>query len=211
MSANRTMLLQLAFCGAAAAVFLVSPAVAQQAQEGQEFPFFPKGFGGNPEEFFERMLGTPAPEERETLEDVKIPFKEERDFGQPQVDAFLAQLKEQGLRVIRKGKDVDYLRQLVETIRPFMKNARRYEKITIYVVDSPRVDARSFPGGTVFFFRGLLAMAETEAALIGIVGHELSHLDRGHILMPLKRGKLMQRTFDEAVGGFDPRKFLTSG
>jgi predicted Zn-dependent protease len=72
-----------------------------------------------------------------------------------------------------------------------MTNGKRYPRIRVHYVDSPKVDARAMPGGALFFFRGLLDAAESEAALVGIVGHELSHLDRGHLLLPLRRQKLM--------------------
>src|SRR5689334_18330815 len=140
------------------AVLAITPAIAR-GQNGGTIPFLPKDFAGNPDAFFEQMFGKSTPEEDRLLADVEIPFKEEREFGRQQVEAFKEQLQEQGLRVVGKGKDVDYLKKLVETIRPFMKNAKRYQKITIYVVDSPRVDARSFPGGTLFFFKGLLTFA----------------------------------------------------
>ncbi len=187
------------------------PLSAQTPPDSATIPFFPKGFAGNPEEFFEQMFGKSTPEEEESLDKVKIALREEREFGQPQVEGFLTHLKEQGLVVVRKGKDVEYLKRLVETVRPFMRNAKRYDKLTLYVVDSPRVDARSFPGGTLFFFKGLLSMAENEAALVGIVGHELSHLDRGHLLLPLKRARLIERTRAEGEAGFDPQKFFAAG
>ena len=184
---------------------------AQTKPEDAGVPGLPKGFGANPEEFFERLFGKPTADEDRALEKIRITIKEEREFGQPQVEAFLAQLKAQGLRAVRKGRDVDYLKELVETIRPFMQNAKRYEKIAVYLVDSPRVDARTFPGGTIFFFQGLLSFAENEAALVGIVGHELSHLDRGHLLLPLKRARVVERPFDQGAGGFDPQKFFAQG
>ncbi|MBS0264390.1 MAG: M48 family metalloprotease, partial [Planctomycetes bacterium] len=53
----------------------------------------------------------------------------------------------------------------------------------------------------------LLTVAENEAALVGIVGHELSHLDRGHLLTPLKNSKRMEQTF---AGEFVPHTFLAS-
>jgi predicted Zn-dependent protease len=43
------------------------------------------------------------------------------------------------------------------------------------------------------------------------VGHELSHLDRGHLLVPLKRGRIMERKLADGAAGFDPQKFLTTG
>lgn len=96
------------------------------------------------------MFGKTTPEEEKLLAEIEIPVEEEREFGRLQVEAFKSQLEGQGLRVVSKGKDVEYLRKLVDAVRPFMKNAKRYPKITIFVVDSPRVDARSFSGGTLF-------------------------------------------------------------
>jgi len=93
----------------------------------------------------------------------------------------------------RRGKDVDYLRRLVETIRPLLTRADRYREITIYLADSPRCDARSLPGGTLVFFQGLLNSAESEAALVGVVGHELSHLEHNHPLVQI---------------GYDPREMV---
>ncbi len=208
MQPNSIMLRNSLFAAGVAATLLVASASAQTNPPEEAIPFFPKGFGGNPDAFFEKMFGKSTPEEDQALEEIKISIREEREFGQPQVETFLAQLNEQDLRVIRKGKDVEYLKKLVETIRPFMKNAKRYDKLAIYVVDSPRVDARSFAGGTLFFFKGLLSSAGNEAALIGIVGHELSHLDRGHLVLPLKRGKAMEQTFAKDDEGFDPQKFF---
>jgi predicted Zn-dependent protease len=192
-------------------VLCATPLSAQTPPDGAKIPFFPTGFADNPDKFFEQMFGQSTPEERESLDKIKISLREEREFGQPQVETFLAQLKEQGLAVVRKGKDVEYLKRLVETLRPFMKNAKRYDKLTLYVVDSPRVDARSFPGGTLFFFKGLLSLAQNEAALVGIVGHELSHLDRGHVLLPLKRARLMQRTLEGGEAAIEPQTFFAAG
>ncbi|HEY2250482.1 MAG TPA: M48 family metallopeptidase [Planctomycetaceae bacterium] len=193
------------------AVLAITPVIAQPPQNGGTIPFLPKDFAGNPEAFFEQMFGKSTPEEEKLLADIDVPFKEEREFGRQQVEAFKEQLQEQGLRVVGKGKDVDYLKKLVDTVKPFMKNAKRYQKITVYVVDSPRVDARSFPGGTLFFYKGLLTFADNEAALVGIVGHELSHLDHGHQLLPLKKGKIIERTAAAGAEAFNPQKFFAAG
>jgi len=200
------------------AFWLAMPAPGQTTSDDRAAPVFPKAFT-NPDEFFERMFGKSTPEEQKILESIEVTAKEEREFGQPQVEAFLDELNRQGLKALRKGKDVEYMRRLVETVRPFMKNAKRYEKMTIYVVDSPHplpprleaVDARSFPGGTLFFFKRLLSFAQNEAALVGIVGHELSHLDRGHLLLPLKRARALERTFEEGAASFDPQAFFAQG
>lgn len=190
---------------------VVGETVAQPKPKADSIPFLPPGFGANPEKFFDQMFGQSTPEEEKVLASIDIPAKDEREFGQQLVDAFLTDLKQQGLRVTRKGKDVEYLQQLVATLQPSMTNAKRYKQITVYVVESPKVDARSFPGGTLFFYKGLLSFADNEAGLIGIVGHELSHLDHGHQLLPLKRTKLFQQQPVGGGGTFDPQKFFSSG
>jgi predicted Zn-dependent protease len=185
--------------------------VAQDAPHGTPFPFAPNGFPNNPEKMFQTMFGPSTPEENEKLDSVKISFIEEREYGQPIVDAYLDDLRLRKLTVVRKGPEVDYLRQLVDTIQPSMKTAKRYKKITIYFVDSPDIDARAVAGGTLFFFKGLLTFAKSEAALIGIVGHELSHLDREHLLVPLKRSRIMQQNPFSGGAGFNPQKFFSTG
>src|SRR5262249_9397500 len=96
---------------------------------------------------------------------------------------------------------------LVETLQPFMTNRKRYADVRVMVAKSPRVDARSCPGGTLIFFEGLLDQAGSEAALAGVVGHELSHLARGPQLMPLQPMKLMEQQFQK--GGY-PEQFFKS-
>lgn len=162
----------------------------------------------NPERMFERMFGEDAPEDREALRKIPISADEERQFGEQILAAGLAGWKAEGIEVRSQGRDVEYLRSLVETVRPFMANAKRYRKIKVLLAKSPRVDARSCPGGTLIFFEGLLDAAGSEAALVGIVGHELSHLDRGHQLLPLKRVKLMEKSFQN---GFRPDQFFQQG
>src|SRR5262245_17028699 len=107
MTANFRIFQTLAVATAVLALGL-APATAQTQEKSNALPFLPRGFGGNPEEFFEQMFGKSTPEEARELEAVKIPIRDEKEFGQPQVEAFLAQLKEQGHRVVRKGRDVEY-------------------------------------------------------------------------------------------------------
>lgn len=48
------------------------------------------------------------------------------------------------------------------------------------IVDVPMVNAFALPAGTVFVTAPLLAMAETEAELAGVVGHEIGHVKARH-------------------------------
>ena len=183
---------------------------AQQPPLANKFPFS-FDVSGNPQKMFDAMFGPSTAAEENQLAAVKVTFADERLLGQQVLDAYLANLKLRKLRVFRKGRDVDYLQKLVGTLHPLMNNAKRYQQIAVYVVDSPEVDARAVPGGTLLFSKGLLGFAQSEAALIGIVGHELSHLDREHLLIPVKRAKLLQAQPVGQNGAFDLQKFFTSG
>jgi predicted Zn-dependent protease len=160
---------------------------------------------------FERMFGPPSQEEKERLAKIEVSIREERQMGQAALDAYLASLRAQNIQVIRRGKDVSYLRELVATVQPLMTNRQRYPTIQVLLADSPKIDARSFPGGSLVFFQGLLDSAGSEAALVGIIGHELAHLDRGHVLERARRMTLAQQTFSGRVRGMSFADFFNSG
>ena len=160
------------------------PATAQQPK----LPFT------DPSKMFEQMFGEDSEADRKALENIEVSISEEKQLGRQILQSGLASLKESGIKVDGQGRDVEYLQSLVATLKPFMRHKDRYDAIDVRVARSSKVDARSCPGGTLIFFEGLLDAAGSEAALAGIVGHELSHLDRGHQLLPIKRMKLMEKT-----------------
>jgi len=181
------------------------PPVDRGAKPWLEVPF------ADPQRFFERLFGQESAEDKRALAGIEISPKEERQFGQEATNAFLADLRRQGIQVVRRGRDVEYLRDLIATIRPLMTNRSRYGTITVCLADSPRQNARVFPGGTIVFFRGLLEAALSEAALVGLIGHELSHLDREHLLVRARRLKLAQQTFSAPNRGLSPERFFSLG
>ncbi len=164
----------------------------------------------DPTAMLDRFFGMDSQQEEKALAAIRISPKEEEELGRAATRAFLDYLKEQKIRVVARGKEIDYLRRLVETIRPSMTEADRYRRITVYLAESRYCEARSLPGGTLVFFRGLLESAETEAALVGVIGHELSHLDHHHTLIHLRRMKLMQQSFSAGAEGFSPNRLFAA-
>jgi len=147
----------------------------------------------NPARMMERIFGQDTPQEEEALSQVEVSAQRERAVGQAARRAYLDSLKRQRIRVVWRGRDVDYLRRLCESIRPRMENAERYPTLKVYLARSGLCDARVFPGGTLVLHDGLFEAAESEAALVVVVGHELSHLDQGHLLARTRRWELAQR------------------
>jgi predicted Zn-dependent protease len=54
------------------------------------------------------------------------------------------------------------------------------QTFTFTILNSPDVNAFALPGGFVYITRGLLALAETEAELAGVVAHEIGHVTARH-------------------------------
>lgn len=166
--------------------------------------------GGNPfdpNQMMKSMFGPPTEEEARALAEIEISIRDEQRFGNNLVNNYLKAKKSEGVEFTERGPRVEYMETLVEKVREQMPNSRRYRRMRVIVSDAHEPDAMSFPGGTLVFNEGLIEFCENEAALLGVVGHELSHLDRGHQLLPLRRSKLAEKTFS-GQGGFDPRKMM---
>ena len=73
---------------------------------------------------------------------------------------------------------------------------------TFQVVQTPQVNAFALPAGPVFITAPLIAMVDTEAELVGVVGHEIGHIKARHTAeriyrMEQSRGK----TIANLLGG----------
>ncbi len=61
------------------------------------------------------------------------------------------------------------------------------------VVDVKYVNAFALPAGTVFVTAPLIAMAETEAELVGVLGHEVGHIQARHTAERMFKAQQAQR------------------
>jgi len=74
------------------------------------------------------------------------------------------------------------LARYVDTIGQRLVAVSEYADVpfTFTVLDSEIVNAFALPGGYVYVSRGLLALAEDEAELAGVIGHEIGHVTSRH-------------------------------
>ena len=63
---------------------------------------------------------------------------------------------------------------------------------TFTVLDSPVVNAFALPGGYVYVTRGLIALANDEAELAGVIGHEIGHVTGAHSAGRQERATIAQ-------------------
>ncbi|HVM79943.1 MAG TPA: M48 family metalloprotease [Stellaceae bacterium] len=64
------------------------------------------------------------------------------------------------------------------------------QKFTFTVLNSPIVNAFALPGGYVFVTRGVLALANNEAELAGVMGHEIGHVTARHVEARVARDEI---------------------
>lgn len=53
-------------------------------------------------------------------------------------------------------------------------------QFTFTVLDSDVINAFALPGGYIYISRGLIALAENEAELVSVIGHEIGHVTARH-------------------------------
>ncbi len=165
----------------------------------------------DPATMFQRFFGGDEQADAKLLDKIEVTAREEQQIGKQSLDAYIDTLRRQGIRVVNRGPEVTYLRQLVDKVHPMMERRKRYPRIHVYYALTDHCDAKSFPGGYLVFFRGLLETTDNEAALIGMVGHELSHLDRGHHTRRIKEWRLSQQSFGGRSGPMAMQDFAATG
>lgn len=111
-----------------------------------------------------------------------LPVGEERQLGQQ-----MAAELEKELTFVRDPAVVSYVRELGERIvAAAAEDIPDGIEFTFNVVDDDStVNAFAIPGGDVYVFTGLLELAEDEAELMGVLGHEVAHVTRRHIAQQL--------------------------
>lgn len=65
---------------------------------------------------------------------------------------------------------------------------RKDVQYKFFVVDSPIVNAFALPGGYIYLSRGLLALANNEAEMAGVLAHEAGHITGRHSAERYSRG-----------------------
>ena len=104
-------------------------------------------------------------------------------------DRFLDYLRGQGAYIMDNGLHADYLGMLVGNAKELMQHRQRYPKISLHVIVRDTPDIFMLPGGHLICGQGLIPWTKEDSVLLGVIYHELSHLDRGHYLLPLKQSK----------------------
>lgn len=91
-------------------------------------------------------------------------------------------LKRQGVKFVSDRQVLGYVHGVSRRIIPRAERDRPGVEYRVFVIDDPRqINAFATPGGYLYLYTGLLATADNEAEVAGVLGHEAAHISKRHI------------------------------
>jgi predicted Zn-dependent protease len=96
----------------------------------------------------------------------------------------------QSMGVYRDPKVQDYVSGLGLALAK--KSERPNLPWEFHVMDDPTVNAFALPGGFIFVTRGIMTHMNSEAELVGVLGHEIGHVTARHSVQQMTREQLAQ-------------------
>ncbi len=133
---------------------------------------------------------------KEVAADLLLPPEQEEALG----DQFSAELEKE----ITLHPDPEVQKYIQDLAAPIVRQARRDApgiRFEIKVIqDDETVNAFAMAGGQIYFYTGLLLMADDEAEVVGVIGHEIAHVTERHIAEQLIASYGLQTVVGMALG-----------
>jgi predicted Zn-dependent protease len=108
--------------------------------------------------------------------------RQELSFMSPERESALgkqaAAQVEKEIGLVRDAKLTAYVAQI--GARMAQRSPRKDTPYQFAIADMPEPNAFALPGGYIYVSRGLLALANTEDELAGVIGHEIGHVAARH-------------------------------
>jgi predicted Zn-dependent protease len=85
-----------------------------------------------------------------------------------------------------------YLNQICQTIVINSPRPDIFNGYHVNILDTSEVNAFATSGGHIFITRGLIACADSEDALAGVIAHEIAHIQLQHSIKSIKNSRITQ-------------------
>lgn len=95
-----------------------------------------------------------------------------------------------------------YVQAMINTLKqaPGVKYESSFPYRVEIINDDKTVNAFCTPGGYIYVYTGLIKMLENEAALAGVLGHEIAHAERRHSTSRMTKALGVQTMLDMVSG-----------
>ncbi len=121
------------------------------------------------------------------------------DQQEMQIGAQMHQnLLSQGVRLSSDPGLNRYVTGIGQRLVPFNRRARL--PYNFFVVQDKNVNAFATMGGYVYVTTGLLRTADNEAQVASVIGHEMGHIERKHLLGQMRQSMLAQGLASALLG-----------
>lgn len=113
--------------------------------------------------------------------------------------------------VVTSGPEVELVQKVMRRLEAATGEAGKNMQWQVSVVSSPQINAFCLPGGKMVVYTGILPVAQNEAGLATVLGHEMAHATSRHGSQRLLQSKLSQTLLTGAnaslaLGDMDPRQ-----
>lgn len=91
-----------------------------------------------------------------------------------------------------------YVQGITDQIKrsPHVKYAKEFPYSVEIINDDKTINAFCTPGGYIYVYTGLIKMLDNEAALAGVLGHEIAHAERRHSTSRMTKAMGVQAVLD---------------
>lgn len=88
--------------------------------------------------------------------------------------------------IVTRGPEYERVQRVAARLLPL---ARRDWDVpyTVKVVQSDQINAFAVPGGPIYFYTGLIKLAESDDELASVLGHEIAHISKRHSVKQIKK------------------------
>src|SRR5215469_2750630 len=114
-------------------------------------------------------------------------------------------------QVVNSGPEVELVQRVMKRLEAATGDVGKTMDWQVSVVDSPQANAFCLPGGKMVVYTGILPIAQSEAGLATVLGHEIAHATSRHGSQRLLQNQLTQTvmtgaTASLALGDMDTGK-----
>ena len=124
----------------------------------------------------------------------QIPVEWEQKLGETAFEQFTA-----GRRLLKNDELALQLEEMLKSLRSVAENERYDYKF--HIIEDSTLNAAAFPGGNMIIHTGLILTLETPEQLLGVLGHEMAHVNQRHSLRALINNAGLYIIADAMVGG----------
>lgn len=93
---------------------------------------------------------------------------------------------------VKRTEDIIVNDSITKTIDKLLKplckeNGIKRDSLKVHIIKQDEVNAFALPNGHLVVYSGLIEASKNEQALLGVLGHEIAHIEKNHVMKKLSK------------------------